>query len=220
MRRLLIFQFLVVTIAIGQPSLADTVHYADLEGDSVFFEFISETSLGCGPLFDEPSISGDTIKFPGFGFASQAVNGDVSLINGRLDMTIRAKPGEQIESITFSEFGSLFLQGNSSAVTSSAVVNAHADGQLYTGSMLFDSAATGNSAWSDWMTLEFDQPTNEVELVFDSRLFAVAGIGDAAFIDKGGIEISVNTISQIPEPGSFGLLAIVVGLTGCRRRLR
>ncbi len=184
------------------------------------FESISEFSLHVGALYGDPFVNGDTINFPGTGFAVQATNGVIDLVNGRLDMTITAKPGTLIDSITFSEFGSYFLFGSEATVVSGAVAMLMVDGNNLFDDMTFSTSIPGNSAFADSMTVAF-APTDQVKLVYDSRLLAFAGIGSAAFIDKSLIQISVGTFTVIPEPSSLVTMALgayIALVAGCRRR--
>ncbi len=220
-RTLACLTVLVAAAVIANPTQADVVCYPDLSGDNVLFQDIVESSMEVGPLYGNPTVSGDQISFPAAGFAVQSINGDISFMNGRLDMTIRAKPGQLIDSLTFEEFGSFFLQGPDATAISSAVAMLTADGTNLFGSMTLDTSMPGSDAWNETMTINFD-PTDEVRLVYDSRLFAAAGLGSVAFIDKGGINISVGSFAAVPEPASCSLLGLllVAGCYKCRRRTR
>lgn len=198
---------------------ADVIEYCDVDGDTVSFKDIIEVSFEASPLFGQPAADQDKLLIPNFGFNSVASN-SLDFHQGMMQMSVHADPGTYLNSVDLAEFGTYFLfgEGTTAAVHTSAFVIA--DGEIYDADSLFATAGTGTGNWSQDFSIAFPQ-TDEITLVIDSQIFAHALTDEVAFIGKGGMMISVNSISVVPEPamvsGIASMLCIAL-MFGFRRK--
>jgi hypothetical protein len=89
---------------------AGVVNYCGVIGENVQFSNIVETSTGfVGPMYGQPiSDGGDTLTSPGLGFLTQSLGGNLSLVDGRLQMTIAAENGFVFDELNVETLGSYF----------------------------------------------------------------------------------------------------------------
>ena len=201
----------------GRPAEADIIRYSDVNGEHVNFVEITEFSRGRSEMFGQPEANSDSISMPAFGFNATACGG-LDFHQGLLELTIEAKPGQLIDSIELSEFGSYFQFGELTdiQVHTSAFVEIH--GEVFDADSVFANAGEANGNWNQSFQIRFPA-TDRLRLVVDSQMLAFAGSDQVAFIDKTGMTVRVSTVS-VPEPevvtglASFALL----GLLFARRR--
>ena len=218
LRRLSTYVFAVLIMCFGSVVLkADVMNYGDFESDNVIFNDVTESTGQPGLLFLEPIVNDNTLIFLPTDFKAEAENGDLDFVEGLLTFTVKAQPGTTFSSITVSEFGSYFDQGDTSFST--IFMNAFvATSQGVTNEMFqFTNIGDGNGDWNGDIKLSFAE-TDFAVFTLTNILFSNSAVDGVAFIGKKGIEIHVDAI-KIPEPTSLGLLALAgVGLLSRRRR--
>ena len=206
--------FMLVTVA----AAADIVTYSDLDGDFVLFQNLTETSTVEGPVYGQPTISGDTIRAPGTGFLSQSVAGDLDLVDGRLQLSIIADEGFQFDQITVTELGSFFGAGESALSIVNSFASVQSGGESFSGGVTLVQEGVGQGGWFGEYTISFPE-TDEVTLTLNNQLLTSAGLDAASFIEGSSFSISVNAFAaSVPEPGTATLSMIVLAYVCLRRR--
>lgn len=199
-------------------SVADIVHYGDFAGDTVQFKSVRENN-NTAPIFGAPTISGDQLTFGMTGASSSSSMGAADFQTGQLRFELQAAAGYQIDTISFSEFGTFFSFGANSSALAGLVSSATVDGQVYSGSSLF-SANSGTGPWAEDFTLHLPGAQN-VSVVVDSQLFTTADLLGAAFVDKQGLMIGAGTsFTAVPEPSSLMLVGSAASVLVLSRRRR
>lgn len=104
---------IVLSLALATPSLApaSTITYGDFSGATVSFLAVTESSTDPLPLFDAPTVSGDTLMFTPQSYLSQSVGGAVDITDSHLTFTVSATAGNILNSISLEESGDFTLQG-------------------------------------------------------------------------------------------------------------
>ena len=216
--RLTTILLLAAFVLSGRALHADFV-YSDFSGSTITFSSLAETSVSSDPLFGQPSPSGDTAIAPGTGFLISSADGGTSVASGRLQMTINALPGRQIEGITIRVVGSHFRFGSQAASAAHTSAIAQTSNGMSSGSMLVLEQGTGSGIHDNQFTLGFPA-TGTVNLSLDHLLMTAAGVMEAAFIDSSSIQIGVLTTFAIPEPGPMAIVAFSLALACLPRRKR
>ena len=180
---------------------------------------VTEISLEPGALYGTPDVIGDNLDLPGVGFISESNNGEIDFLDGRLSFMIEADPGRTLTSITLEEFGAYFTFGEESIASVSAIAFVETlEGDLFSGE--FDFVANGSGTpdsggWIESLTISFPE-TTKITVTLDNQLFTFADDPGVSFIDKKGINISVEVV---PEPTACAVLAMgLAGLISRRRR--
>jgi len=207
-----------IPIVIQSEIRADITTYSDVAGDNVTFENIFEVSMGPAVMFGQPTALSDSINIPTTGFSANA-SASLDFHQGLIAMDIKADSGSLINSLDVKEFGTYFNFGatSTSMVNTSAFVVA--DGVVYDANDMFSNVGSGAGNWEQSFSLMFPE-TQQVRLVVDSQIFALAGPGEVAFINKSGLDVNVGTVSAVPEPEAMtGLASLAIaGLVFARRR--
>jgi hypothetical protein len=223
------------------------INYGDFNANNYIYRQVTESSLTDPvPLFNAPSVSGDTLKFnPTFGSLSSAGNPGFAqdTTDGQLNFGIDAKPGSFISQFTFSEAGDYTLTGLPTAfaqATVSCPVNiritevnglalssaltsqfslAFTGGGIYT----FPPTVTGG-LWSGTGTFDVSAflAANNVQGVATKVEIAIDNILTTLASDGAMAKINKKlvdgvTIQVVPAPGSLALLGLG-GLLAVRRR--
>ncbi|MGI9517144.1 MAG: hypothetical protein ACR2NP_08870 [Pirellulaceae bacterium] len=209
---------LLICMTLGLSRVdADIVEYCDVNSLSIDFVDLVETSTGEGEMYGQAVDAGDAIEMPGIGFLTAAAGGSISLVDGRLQMTIESNDGSLFDELLVEQFGSYFNVGAGSLSVANAFGWVDSGGTMYSGSLLESFVGGGAGGWSDDFTISFPA-TDSITFALSTQLLASAGIGEAAYIDASLIRISLNTI-PIPEPGLTHCLALaVMGMVALRRR--
>lgn len=219
----LMHAFVTMTLAMLplSASVADVVHYGDFAGNTVQFKSVRENN-NAAVVFDAPTISGDQLSFGMSGASSVSSMGAADFQTGQLRFELQAADGYQIDTISFSEFGTYFSFGANSSALAGLVSSATVDGQVFSGSSLF-STQSGTGPWAEDFTLHLPG-AQSVSVVVDSQLFTSADMLGAAFVDKQGLMIGAGTsFTAVPEPSSLmlvGSAATALVLTRRRRKLK
>ena len=196
---------------------ADTIKYGDLESFAMLYTNISESSLQDAlPLFGTPSLNGEDLIFANPSFLTEGADDTLEFVDGRLNATVTAKYGRLISSFELSESGSFQILGSNAQVFASAIGFVIADGTLYSNTFQYSNVNEGNGNWTGSLLFEFPDPVSSFSLVVDNQLFAHAGVGAFASIEKDGIRLTTVTV---PEPTAtlFGIFMFAI-VAGGRRR--
>ncbi|XAL99260.1 PEP-CTERM sorting domain-containing protein [Phycisphaeraceae bacterium D3-23] len=234
-------------IAVGTQTDAAPINYGDFSGTTVMYLDVTETANSPGdtaPLFGAPSIVGDQLDFDPAGFSAAGNGGSSDITDAQLNYTLMSAPGTVITSFTVSESGDYSLVGTGSAATQVAygmsiasITVLEIDGAaLGTPITLAAASAFGTADLSGGTTvatpwdlsisydvnaaltaagIDYDFGASKIEIVIDDSLFALSESGSAALIAKKNF--TINTDTDIPEPGSLALLGLG-GLLIARRR--
>lgn len=233
------------SLLFAAPAWATTV-YGNYSGTTVDFLGVQETAVApdVEPLFEAPTVVGDSLLFSPSAFLAQASGGtdpgNLDTTSSLLEMTLSATNGSFLEEIVITEAGDTFLAGplgtagTSTFVGMSGVVTVTAANGVpiapviinYTG--IFDQDTfvlqtdAGSSSWLGSATIDIASVVpNATEATFDldNFLFAASEGGTSALIQK---KVSNALIISLPEPTTAALLGL--GLLGAavtgRRRNR
>lgn len=200
---------------------ANLVKYSDVFGSAVTFSGICETSTETGPFYGQPVAMGDAVVSPGVGFLTQSVNGQIGMVNGRLQMTLTADPGFLIDGVSINQSGSWLGFGNAANLIASTHAMLATDQGTFTGSALFSAAGNGGGIREEGLSIGIPA-TGRAVFSLDHQLLSSADSGGAAFVDTSSIRISVSTMAaSVPEPQVALLLSGIAAGTGiCRMRRR
>ena len=116
-------RYVVVTLVISVCTSCAfaTINYGDFNGVTVTYKNVSENDEG---LFEKPTVSGDALLFSPTAFGIESAGaGGFDMLDGTLQMIIKAKPAKFIDTIRMTEAGDYTLFGSGTAGTS-ATVNA------------------------------------------------------------------------------------------------
>ena len=174
-------------------------------------------------LFGDPTIAGNNILFTPKNFIATASNGGTDTTSDRLQFTLNADPGGQLNGINLRELGdySILRGGEVSAFGGLFVFDSK--GNIYTDSFDFPVATAGTAAnlYDQTASVMFPAGTTSVTVVYNNILSAAANDRGTATIAKklvrGGIDIQIIG-PVVPEPGSFAILLGGSGLALLRRR--
>jgi hypothetical protein len=217
-QRLAFFTLLVVSVSGARALRADYV-YSDFSGTTISFSSLNETSPSSDPFFGQPAPTGDTAIAPGTGFLVSSANGGLDVASARLQMTISALPGNQIESLTIRVVGSYFGFGTSATSAAHTSAIAQTGDGTWSDNMVVFNQGTGSGVHDNQFTLSFPA-TGTVNLSLDHLLLAASGFMEAAFIDSSSIQIGILTSFAVPEPGLMAIFGIFLALVVFPRRNR
>lgn len=215
--RFVTYMLLMIGCVCTEPATkADTIHYGDLESIGMLYTNISESSANDAlPLFGAPTLDGDALVFANPSFLAGASDNDLDFVDGRLNATVTAKNGRLISSFVLSEFGSFQILGDDAEVFASAIGFVSVNGILYHDNFQYANINAGSGKWSGSLVFDFPEPVSSFSLVVDNQLFARAGAGFFASIEKDGIRLTTATI---PEPTVTLLGIVLLGTMAGRRR--
>ena len=196
------------------PSSGDTLPYDPLEGDTVRFTDISESSdTDSLPLFGAPTIVGDSLGFGLPLFSSSSANWTSDETSGTLATLIEALPGNYIDQISLDESGDFSIFAFGTAATFASISSRvtldilEIDGSAPTspvtvaGDMVFTSDGEWNLA-DDGM-LFGKSWSGSLELDVSA---AVADSGYSGHATKVAFEME-NVLNTDSEPGTSALIA-------------
>jgi len=227
---------------------ASPLGHGSFSGTTVDFVAVTEdsttddVSLPGGALFGAPSLVNDTLVFSTPNFAASASGaGGSDTVNGKLTLTINAKPGFFIERIAISEVGDYLLGGFGGAGTAASVFGGLAvtDLTFSTGTFTDPVSVLPKSTFSH-ATLDFTGTYSgaaEIDFVNDLFLVGITSVSvdfennlmatseafttstiKTAFEALQGITVGTAPGPVIPEPSSFLLAAMAVGCGAVRWR--
>lgn len=239
----------VLLIAASQAVVVQaTIIHPNVSGATVNFTNISEGSPTGDPepLYGQPSANVDTLVFPTTAnFAASSLDGLASdQTDGKLTLTMEAKPGYKLTSLKIFEEGLTTLNspfgGDAFAqvvgfavvkvleidnvpVVSPAVQSfltiSPLGGQYLLSSIGGLSYTTG---WTGTLSAPFPAGTTKAQISLNNNLFVASlGTGSRAFMDKKAFEIEIET-ELIPEPTTMMLGLLAAGgltLSTFRRRM-
>lgn len=216
---------LFAALLMATPATAATINLPDQMGTNVTFTNITETSDDATTfsLFSGINAYNDTLDFDAFNFRQNSLALNPSL-DGRLDFTVTAKPGQFIQRVIVREVGSYTTINDGIAQVFLGGVGTGAQvgqGSSDSTTLNFGPGAGINSGLWD-ATISFDNfhQSEEVDIQLDNRLTTIGDInlGDYAFLDKKLVLVTVLT--NIPEPSSLAFLLGSAGMVAIRRRKR
>jgi hypothetical protein len=240
--RYLVLVWLGCSLLFAAPAFATTIH-GNYNGSTIDFLGVQETTNSAGdpePLFEAPTVIGDSLFFSPSSFLATASGGGLDQTAALLEMTLSATPGNFIETITITEAGDTFLAGGAGTATTGTFVGmsgvitvTQVNGAPiapvfinYTG--VFDQdtfalqADAGSSSWLGVASIDVASIVpNATQAIFDldNLLFANSEAGTTALIQK---KVSNALVISLPEPTTAALLGL--GLLGAaaigRRRDR
>lgn len=214
-----VFSVLIVGACLATPLSAGLV-YSNVTGTNVSFVDMTETTTGSGPIFGQPNAVGDSIFAPGTGLLTQSTGGGISLVDGRLQLTIDAAPGFEFNQIDVEQLGSYFGFGAGATSMFSSMAIVESDGNSYNGSSMMSFSGPGQGSFGSSYSISFPS-TDSIQLTFNDQLLAASGLTDSAYIDVSSVRISVNAFaSAIPEPSSLSVLLLAsLAMIRVRRRI-
>lgn len=187
--------------------------YTDVIGDTLNFTNINEVSGG--GLFGQPNAIGDDLSFPVAGFNAEGVDGAIDFLNGMVQLDLSSNAGQTFSTVSLDEFGVYFNTGNSVSSVDAFLTVVTDDG-VFTDSFSFNFGA-GTGFWEGAASVIFPE-TDSAQVFIHNILLADSEIDEVASISKRNATVSVGT-AAIPEPTTFGLLALgMIGLASRRRR--
>ncbi len=215
----LLAMIVVIFASVPASAVADFV-YCDVDGSHFDAIDISEISASPDAMFGQPKADDSNIAMPGFGFRSEAI-GNMDFHAGLMEMTVFAEPGELFDGIKVTGFGTFLNFGSTatSLIHTSAFVEVN--GEVFSANSLFQQNGTGVGNWEQEFEFSFPE-TDSFRLVIDSQILATAAGTDVAFIDQGGLAVSFNSVSSVPEPDAWLALVstVLFGLIFNYRRKR
>lgn len=233
-----------ITAVQGAP-----IQYAPpaIPSDTVSFTVVNESSsTDAVPLYGAPTTPSfnDTLTFDNLSaFAATSTNGSpaIDFIDGQLNVTVQANPGQFITGFEFSEFGDFSLARLLNPTGAASVfpttpglfitvreVNGVAVNLgptnvplVYTPTpgYTFDAVETVKTGtWSAQANYLFTTPNvTRFELTINNQLYAASETGTSASIAKKGVDLAVvSSPVFVPEPGILSGLAFL--LLAMRRR--
>jgi hypothetical protein len=224
---------------------AASISYGNFSGVNVNFNGVEESSLTDPvPLYDAPSVSGDSLLFSPLNFAAKA-SGGIDFTDGRLTTSIEAKPGRALSYISVYELGDYFLFGAGSTAQIAAPLFIRIDeidGKAigtpinYNTSLTFTGGGNytvpGSGTWEGSAKVDLAAilacagitkgSATKVQVTMDNSLLAFAPVNGLAFIKKkdiGDVALTIGT-EPIPEPASLVLAALGFAALALRARRR
>ncbi|MFI4859314.1 MAG: PEP-CTERM sorting domain-containing protein [Phycisphaerales bacterium JB063] len=232
-------------VAITASAIASPINYGDFSdippGTLSYLDVTESSFTDPGPLYNAPSISGNTLDFDPLAFGAAASDGGSDLTDGQLNFTIDTLPDAGLTSFSIVESGDFSFAGLTPTpgtfVSASAGVTVsilEVDGAaLGTPISVFASAlfvsdypstggapSTGLMPWSlvTFVDLAAALPSGSgatlIEVALDNQLIASTTEDNQAAISKKDFKVITETV---PEPGSLALLGLG-GLLIARRR--
>jgi hypothetical protein len=237
--------------AAATMATAETIDYTDLDlrGQDVEFLGVTEDSITDGlPLFDEPTLVGNSLVFNPASFEAFSDGGGVDLTDASMTMEIRATNELGMSAIEFFEAGEYLLSGIGTNATFAQVGAPvfvqiiEVDGQSIDPILIVDALEFTPSGgdfklqddqigarigWEGTLTVDLDAAlaannidgaTTRVLLNMDNSLLAESEAGSQASLKKNETRVR---IIPIPEPSSIVLAGFgLFALVGvsCRRR--
>lgn len=171
-------------------------------------------------LFGDPTIAGNNILFTPKNFRATASNGGADTTSDRLEFTVNADPGGQLNGINLRELGDYSILRGGEVSAFGGLFAYDSKGNLYDDSFFFPQSSNGTAAgiYDQTASVMFPAGTTSVTVVFNNILSAAANQGGTATIAKkivrGGVDIEII----VPEPGSLAILLGGSGFTLLRRR--
>jgi len=197
------------------------------------------------PLYGTPSISINELSFTP-NLVATASGGGIDVTDGLLSFDLEVEPGHAIVGLEISEFGAYSLLGSGTDTTQALIAAigfltiTEVDGVPISPftvtdsfSLSFDLVADGPVALAPWTEgLSFDlsaalaaegfsasSGVTAAEFVMNNQAVAFSEAGTLSFIDKKGLDITVETV--VPEPATLMLAVLAfgsIGLAAGRRR--
>lgn len=196
---------IIALIGLASPLSADMV-YSNVSGDNVVFVDMMETTTGTGPIYGQPTPDGDSILAPGTGLLTQSTGGGISMVDGRLQLTIEAAPGFEFDRIDVEQLGSYFGFGADAITMFNTNSLVEDGGDSYNGSAMTSFSGSGQGSFSSSYSISFPS-TDQIQFTLNDQLLAASGLSSAAYIDISSVRISVNSFA-VPEPSSLGVVLL------------
>lgn len=231
-RTLLLLGCTLLLAVVAGPAFATTVH-GDYPGSTIDFLGVQETTNSDGdpePLFEEPTVVGNSLYFFPSNFVAQSNGGDgPDTTAALLEMTLQSTMSTYIETIEISEFGDTDLAGGAGTASTGAFVG-------MSGVVTILSATTPGPWTPINFVATFDQDTfalpgdagtssfaglasidvasavpgvTQAFLQIDNFLFASSEGGTSSYIQK---KVDGALVITVPEPTSLALVGL--GLLG------
>jgi len=204
-----VYKFAVVTAVLLSFTIAHAnIMWDNSSGSATLFDWANGQSVN--GFYGSPEVvGGDTFVFTPSNFYAQSLDGLANTASDTLEFELIAHSGFNFSQIAISAYGDYFILGTGevSATGSLSVQN------LDTHALLYDRFTTstitsGQDTWSAAAQLSIDdEGWKHLKVSLDTRLFAWADLGSAAFIQEKvlGDQIAVQII---PEPATVATLAL------------
>ena len=211
--------------AAASIATAETIDYGDFTGPDITFIGVTEDSITDGlPLFDEPTLAGNSLVFNPASFEAFSEGGGIDLTDASLTMEIRSTNELGMSAINITEGGDFVVDGIGSDntfvqiaapvwVTIIEVDGLSIDPILITGSLeitpnggnfqLVDGGNGVGSTWEGHLTVDLD------------AALAAAGIDGAATATRVLFNMD-NTLIASSEDGSVAFIkkkSAIIGIT-------
>lgn len=230
---------------------AATVPYLPQGGTTIDYVTIAETSPDPTPLFNQPFSSGDSLLFdyPDFFAVAEGPAGYANdNTNGQVDLTIQAKPGHTIQSVSVHEFGGYLLK---QAALNAGAAYAEVDNSSFfarvvevagvpvpitmvTGTMSFpdgdkfymnvpsyaDSPLEGDWTATGTINVAALYGSNQItKITFSFNNILTAEKTNGAYASIFKNGVTISTVTApIPEPATLALIGGAVSMLLIRRR--
>jgi hypothetical protein len=204
--------------------LSAHVQAAEYRLDGAKFDIIfDDASFG---LFGTPMLSGDTLLFTPSTFSAKSNNKQWNIANSTISFWIEADNGHHLSGASLIEKGDYGFLGKSADTfvageTRVVDVRSPLDSTDVDLSGADSLTATRKGKFANWEASSlqtFQSGATKVRFTIENALFASAGAkGGYAFIEKKYVGL---TVSAVPEPESYAMLLVGLGLIGAISRRR
>lgn len=180
--------------------------WSNSSGSADFFDWQNGQSLN--GLFGDPMlVGGNTLVFFPSNFRAEATDGQTAAVSDRLEFELILHAGFSLDNISVTEYGDYGILGTGQVDVSGAVSAQNMD----TTDIINSSLATtyyDQGTWQGQALLDIVPPDwTRVKITLENDLFAIAGCGSVAWIEKKVIGNAI-AIQIIPEPATVAMLTI------------
>ena len=211
----------VTVILCALSAASANIFWNNPDGTADYFDWTNGQSLY--GLFGDPMlVGGNTFVFFPSNFRAESSDAQSSTVSDRLEFELIAHQGFGFHGISITEYGDYGILGHGS-VNASGMLSAK---NLDTAEVLSETLSTtpsmparmGQGEWEGWSQVSIGPAGwTRIKITLENDLFAIAGYGATAFIEKKVLGSAV-AIQIIPEPATAAILTIGSLLMYCNHR--